>query len=140
MPERERMKAGLTILDANAVLRFLLSDIEEQSIAVKEKIISTVCSIPTEVIAETVYVLGGVYGIGRASIADKIEGLITVKAGLVENGPIVSFAVRLFAENAKLDFVDCLLAGYQKIAGCSIFTFDKDLKKQLSLQQESKGF
>ena len=54
MPERERMKAGLTILDANAVLRFLLSDIEEQSIAVKEKIISTVCSIPTEVIAETV--------------------------------------------------------------------------------------
>jgi predicted nucleic-acid-binding protein len=85
-----------------------------------------------------VYVLGGVYNIDRKEIADKIEDLITVKADLVENSPIVSFAGRLFAENTKLDFVDCLLAGYQKITGCSIVTFDKDLRKQLMLQQESE--
>ena len=83
--------------------------------------------------------LGGVYGIGREPIADKIEELIAVKTDLVDNGPIVSFAVRLFAKNTKLDFVDCLLAGYQKIAGCSIFTFDKDLKKQLLAQKTNEG-
>ena len=78
------------------------------------------------------------YGIDRKSIADKIEELITVKAGLVENGPIVSFAVRLFAENTKLDFVDCILAGYQKIAGCSIFTFDRDLKNNYHCNKKAR--
>jgi predicted nucleic-acid-binding protein len=133
------MSPELTILDANAVLRFLLKDIEEQSLATKEKIALTECRIPIEVIAELVYVLGGVYDIGRKEIADKIEELIAVKDDLVENSPVVSFAGQLFAENIKLDFVDCLLAGYHTISGCSIFTFDKDLKKQLSLQQESRG-
>jgi predicted nucleic-acid-binding protein len=133
------MRAGLTILDANAVLRFLLRDIEEQALAAKEKIALTECRIPTEIIVEVVYVLGGVYTIDRKAIADKIDGLIAIKADLVENSPVVSFAGRLFAENMKLDFVDCLLAGYQKITGCAIFTFDKDLKKQLLLQHESEG-
>jgi predicted nucleic-acid-binding protein len=133
------MENALTILDANAVLRFLLRDIEEQAVAVKEKIALAICRIPTEVIAETVYVLGGVYNIDRKAIADKIEDLVAVKADLVENSAAVSFAVRLYAENTKLDFVDCLLAGYQKTTGCSILTFDKNLKKQLLLQQESEG-
>jgi predicted nucleic-acid-binding protein len=132
------MESALTILDANAVLRFLLKDIEEQALAAKEKIVSTVCRIPAEVIAETVYILGGVYNIDRKEISDKIEALIAIKADLVENSPVVSFAGRLYAENKKLDFVDCLLAGYHKITGCLIFTFDKDLKKQLLLQQESE--
>jgi predicted nucleic-acid-binding protein len=126
------MKA-VTILDANAVLRLLLNDIEEQAAAVKEKITLTVCRIPVEVIAEVVYVLGGVYGVNKKTIADKIDELITIKDGIVEKSSIVSFAVRLFAENTKLDFVDCLLAAYHNITGCSIFTFDKDLLKQLSL-------
>jgi predicted nucleic-acid-binding protein len=130
------MDGDLTILDANAVLRFLISDIEEQALATKEKIVLTVCLIPTEVIAEVVYVLNGVYGINRKEIAEKIDELIVIKDGIVENSSIISFAGRLFAENTKLDFVDCILAGYQKITGCSIFTFDNDLKKQLLLQQE----
>jgi predicted nucleic-acid-binding protein len=125
------MTPGLTILDANAVLRFLLRDIEEQALAAKEKIALMECRIPAEVIAEVVYVLGGVYGIGRAAIADKIEELIAVKDGLVEKSPVVSFASRLYAETIKLDFVDCLLAGYHAITGCSVFTFDKDLKKTI---------
>ncbi|MDR1230687.1 MAG: hypothetical protein LBK61_04720 [Spirochaetaceae bacterium] len=97
------MKPGLTILDTNAVLRFLLNDIEEQAVAVKEKITLTVCLIPTEIIAEVVYVLGGVYGIDRKTIADRIEELIAIEDGIVENSRIVSFAVGLFAENTKLD-------------------------------------
>jgi predicted nucleic-acid-binding protein len=133
------MNPELTILDANAVLRFLLGDIEEQALAVKEKIALTECRIPTEVIAEVVYVLGGVYDIGKKAIADKIDELIAIQDGLVEDSPVAAFAGRLFAENTKLDFVDCLLAGYHSITGCSIFTFDKDLKKQLLLQQENKG-
>jgi predicted nucleic-acid-binding protein len=133
------MNPELTILDANAVLRFLLGDIEEQALAVKKKIALTECRIPTEVIAEVVYVLGGVYDIGKKAIADKIDELIAIQDGLVEDSPVAAFAGRLFAENTKLDFVDCLLAGYHSITGCSIFTFDKDLKKQLLLQQENKG-
>jgi predicted nucleic-acid-binding protein len=132
------MNPELTILDANAVLRFLLGDIEEQALAVKEKIVLTECRIPIEVIAEVVYVLGGVYDIDRKAIADKIDELIAIQDGLVKDSPIAAFAGHLFAENIKLDFVDCLLAGYHNITGCSIFTFDKDLKKQLLLQQKSE--
>jgi predicted nucleic-acid-binding protein len=116
-----------------------LKDIEEQSRAVKEKIDLAVCLIPTEVVAEVVYVLGGLYGISRNIIADKIDELIAIKDGLIENSTIVSFGGQLFAANAKLDFVDCLLAGYQKVTGCLVFTFDKDLKKQLLLQKENKS-
>jgi predicted nucleic-acid-binding protein len=128
------MDPRLTILDANAVLRFLLGDNEEQALATRKKIVSTICRIPVEVIAEVVYVLGGVYTIDRKAIAEKIESLVAIKVDLVENSSVVSFASRLFAENMKLDFVDCLLAGYHKITGYSIFTFDRDLKKQLLLQ------
>jgi predicted nucleic-acid-binding protein len=133
------MNLELTILDANAVLRFLLGDIEEQALAVKEKLALTECRIPMEVIAEVVYVLGGVYSIERKAIADKIDELAAIQDGLIENSPIAVFAGRLFAENTKLDFVDCLLAGYHSVTGCSIFTFDKDLRKQLLRQQESES-
>jgi predicted nucleic-acid-binding protein len=133
------MTPDLTILDTNAVLRFLLRDIEEQALVAKERIALTECRIPAEVIAEVVYVLSGVYGIDRTAIADKIEELIAVKDGLVEKSSVVSFAGRLYAENVKLDFVDCLLAGYHAVTGCSIFTFDKDLQKQLVRQHENES-
>ena len=122
----------MTVLDANAVLRFLLRDIEEQARATKEIIVSADCVITVEVIAEVVYVLSGFYKLGRVKIANKILELVAIKNGLVEKHTIVSYAVSLFATNTKLDFIDCLLAGYQKTANYNVYTFDKELKKQLA--------
>jgi predicted nucleic-acid-binding protein len=126
------------LLDTNAVLRFLLNDIEEQALAAKAKIASGACMIPVEVIPEIVYVLSGPYGLPRTTIADKIEELCVLSDDLVEKRHVVSYAVQLFAANNKLDIVDCLLAGYHKRADNAIFTFDQDLKKQLEKQEAEK--
>ena len=44
----------------------------------------------------------------------------------------VQYALRLFVER-KLDFVDCLLAGYHHMRGREVMTFDKKLKVVLDL-------
>ncbi|MDR3275627.1 MAG: PIN domain-containing protein [Treponema sp.] len=126
------------LLDTNAVLRFLLKDIEEQALAAKAKIASGACMIPVEVIPEIVYVLSGPYGLPRTIITDKIEELCALSADLVEKRHIVSYAVQLFAANTKLDIVDCLLAGYHKRTDNAVFTFDQDLQKQLEKQEAEK--
>jgi predicted nucleic acid-binding protein len=143
------MAQNLTLFDTNAILRFLLNDIEAQALAAKAKIASGGCMIPVEVIPEIVYVLSGPYGLPRTTIADKIEELCALSDDLVEKRHIVSYAVQLFAANNKLvpsteersdegsplDIVDCLLAGYHKRADNAVFTFDQDLKKQLEKQK-----
>jgi predicted nucleic-acid-binding protein len=138
MPLKENMAQNPTLLDTNAVLRFLLKDIEEQALAVKAKIASGSCMIPVEVIPEIVYVLSGPYGLPRTTIAEKIKELCTLSDDLVEKRHIVSYAVQLFATHNKLDIVDCLLAGYHKRTNNAIFTFDQDLKKQLEKQETEK--
>ena len=125
-----------TILDANAVLRFLLGDIAEQAAVTKQTIARRNCLIPVEVTAEIVYVLYGWYKLPREKIAAKIRELISAKPGLVEKSDLVFCAAALFEANPRLDFVDCLLAGYQRLFACNIVTFDKDLQKQLSGQNQ----
>jgi predicted nucleic-acid-binding protein len=121
------------ILDTNAVLRFVLNDIADQTLAVINEIETADCIIPVEIIAEMVYVLEKYYHFTHGEIALVIEYLMAYKDGLVERSNLVAFGAKVFA-STKLDFIDCLLAGYQKHTGCRIITFDKDLKRQLESQ------
>jgi predicted nucleic-acid-binding protein len=127
------MTPNITILDTNAVLRFVMNDITEQSQAVVAVINTHICIIPVEIIAEMVYVLEKFYHFTHDEITLLIEYIIAYKDGLVEYCDVVSYGANLFS-TTKLDFVDCLLAGYQKLSGCTVFTFDKELKKQLQTQ------
>jgi predicted nucleic-acid-binding protein len=45
---------------------------------------------------------------------------------------VVLYALQVYA-STTFDFVDCLLAGYAKEEGHTIFTFDKKLRKYVSL-------
>ena len=63
------------MLDANAVLRFLLQDVEDQFRQVKNIIQKEKCYITLEVIAEVCYVLEGLYQVPRDEIADSIRRL-----------------------------------------------------------------
>jgi predicted nucleic acid-binding protein len=49
------MVPNITILDTNAVLRFVMNDIAEQNQAVVAVINTHTCIIPVEIIAEMVY-------------------------------------------------------------------------------------
>ena len=55
----------MIILDANAVLRYLLNDNAEMASEVEEVIKSGSAYVTIEIIAEVTYVLKGVYSVSR---------------------------------------------------------------------------
>ncbi len=117
------------MLDANAVLRFLLRDIEEQFQEVKTVVRRDRCYVTLEVMAEVSYVLEGLYQASRKDIVDNFRKLnfdVTIL-----NVDVFLRALEIFAKPPKLDFVDCLLYGYKMERGIDIVTFDKQLMKQL---------
>lgn len=117
------------ILDANAVLRFLLQDIEEQFQEVRSVVKRDRCYVTLEVMAEVCYVLEGLYQVSREDIVNNFRKLnfdITIL-----NVDVFLRALEIFDRPPKLDFVDCLLYGYKMERGIDIVTFDKQLMKQL---------
>ena len=64
-----------SLLDANAALRYLLEDNQEQAEAVAEAI-ARGAEVTVEVLAECVYVLAGVYHVPRSRIAESLGILL----------------------------------------------------------------
>jgi predicted nucleic-acid-binding protein len=102
----------------------------DMAVAVKNELDEGNGHITVEVVAEMIYVLNKIYKIERHIIADNLQKLIEMDYTLIAEHKVVSYALSEFAAT-KLDFIDCLLIGYAKIKGCSIFTFDKALIKRL---------
>ena len=116
-----------TYVDANVLLRYLLDDIPEQAERAAT-ILSQGVFVPTEVIAEVVYVLGGIYQVPRNEICRILTGLVNVVS--CERPDVVKTGLAIFGMS-KLDFVDCVLAAHHQVQGIPIATFDKDLQKAL---------
>ena len=119
------------ILDANAILRFLLNDIPDQADIVADAIQTEASTIP-EVIAEVVYVLSGVYHVDRSTISSTLQDLFNEI--YIADKPVITEALRLYAATG-LDYVDCVLIARSKILGNSILSFDKKLNAELNKQQ-----
>lgn len=117
------------MLDANAVLRFLLQDIEEQFQEVRAVVKRDRCYVTLEVMAEVCYVLEGLYQVSREDIVNNFRKLNFDVSIL--NVDVFLRALEIFDKPPKLDFVDCLLYGYKMERGIDIVTFDKQLMKQL---------
>jgi predicted nucleic-acid-binding protein len=120
-------------LDTNAVIHF----VQALDIAKFNTVASTLnnnqCYIPVEVIAEAVYILDGVFRNDRQTTAEKLKDFIAIQDSLVSETAVITFSLNLYA-SSNFDFVDCLLAGYAKVKGCPVLTFDNDLKKTLAGQ------
>lgn len=121
----------MLVLDTNAVLRYILGDNLEMAQETKERILSNDTLIPIEVAAEIVYVLSSVYKIERNKIQTFIQDLLQIRHINTPNDNLITCAIDCYA-NSSLDFVDCLMTGYQQVCGHEIFTFDKQLKRLLS--------
>ena len=115
------------LIDANVILRHLLRDVEEQS-AQARIIIAGGAYTTTEVLAEVVYVLQGVYKIPR----DKIQAALTALLSevLTDHADVVVKALEIYASE-NLDFVDCVLIARACVLGDDVFTFDKKLNAAL---------
>ena len=123
------MQTNRCLLDANAVLRFLLQDNEEQFQYVKRVIRIENCYVTLEVLAEVCYVLEGLYQVSREDIISNFRKLNNDV--VILNADVLFRALEIFDKTPKLDFVDCLLYGYKKEKGVDIITFDRKLQKKL---------
>ena len=116
------------LLDANAILRFLLNDNEEMA-KQTETVIKNGALTKEVVIAAVIYVLCGVYKIERPLVSSKIIELL--KFIEIENPEVLNNAMKTFSE-FSLDFVDCLLIAYNQVLDIDVFSFDKKLNNKLN--------
>lgn len=116
------------LLDANAVLRYLLEDIQEQSDYVAETI-EAGAEVTVEVLAECAYVLSGVYHVSRSDIAESLG--ILLDEVTCRRKRVAVAALGLYSESS-FDFVDCVLAAEVAENGRKVLTFDKKLQSLLS--------
>lgn len=116
------------LLDANAVLRYLLEDIREQSDCVAETI-EAGAEVTVEVLAECVYVLSGVYYVSRSDIAESLG--ILLDEVTCRRKRVAAAALGLYS-GSSFDFVDCVLAAEVSENGRKALTFDKRLQSLFS--------
>lgn len=116
------------LLDANAVLRYLLEDIQEQSDVVAETI-EAGAEVTVEVLAECVYVLSGVYHVSRSDIAESLG--ILLDEVTCRRKRVAAAALGLYS-GSSFDFVDCVLAAEVSENGRETLTFDKKLQSLFS--------
>lgn len=120
----------MTLIDTNIILRYLLNDHPEMSGKSKEILQNDSVMILTQVVAEAVYVLGGVYHSGRAEIAAALHEVFSLENVQIENEEITILAVDEYARS-NLDFVDLLLYAHHSVAGLDVKTFDKGLLRKI---------
>jgi len=120
----------MLIIDANAVLRYLLNDNATMAKSVDELISKHKITVRYEVVAEIVYVLEKVYSLPRNEIKDSIKTFLAEPNVEVETKDVLLFALDTYADK-KFDFVDCLLYGFNAIYGYEVFTFDNKLNAQM---------
>jgi predicted nucleic-acid-binding protein len=113
------------ILDANAILRYLLRDDIQQADIVAQTILNRNIHILPEVLVEVIYIMVKVYDYTKTETARII---LTFLNDIGYNDNLVINAVKLFGSK-NFAFVDCILSQYAKQDKYEIFTFDKKLKK-----------
>ena len=111
----------MVILDANAILRYILKDIPEQAQITAETILNAEILILPEVVAEVVYVLNKRYDLTRALISRVITDVLNDTEC---EDIVIREGLRVFGAT-DFDFVDCLLYAHSK--SNTILTFDKKL-------------
>jgi predicted nucleic-acid-binding protein len=113
-------------IDTNYIVRYLINDNLEMANAAEKILQSERVFIANEIIAEVIYVLSGVYGTDRETIADLLLELTDFENILLSDTLTVKRSLEIF-KTRKLDYVDCLLCAYSRED--TIVTFDKKLNK-----------
>lgn len=110
-------------LDTNVVVRYLAQDDVRQAAAATRLIEGSLSAeergfISIVTLAEVVWVLSSNYRLGRAALAEVIEGLLTAPQLTVEKSDVVWRALRAYGDS-KADFSDALIVELGRDAGCA---------------------
>jgi predicted nucleic-acid-binding protein len=116
-------------IDTNVLVRLVVNDDPAQAQVAQERTANGAW-VSHLVLAETVWVLTGNFGLSRAAVADAIETLITHPNVALEDVAVVRNALKHFMQSKKIDFADCLILEIARKAGHTpLGTFDRDFAK-----------
>jgi predicted nucleic-acid-binding protein len=120
-------------LDTNCLLRWLLGDVPEQTVAVSAFITSEKnIAIADAALIEVVFVLEKLKKISRESIEKALRALLENES-IICNRELFIEVLPLYTRHPKLSFVDCFLVVLARQTGTApLLTFDKKLANQLS--------
>lgn len=121
------------LLDANVLVRFLVSDIPEQSDAVKRLFLDAqnhrvTLSLDSIIIAETIYVLTSYYRQPRSKVAEILSVIVDIPYIDVEQRQRMKDALMRY-NNKSVDFADAWLAAGAKLQNVGVASFDRDFDK-----------
>ncbi len=116
-------------VDTNVIVRLVSADILRQA-QVAEAFVARGAWVSMLVIAETVWVLGGVHGLDRQRIAAAVDMLLGTQDLSIQDAEVVASALDLFRSKPSVSFSDCLILELARKAGhLPLGTFDRDLGK-----------
>lgn len=116
-------------VDTNVLVRLVTRDDPEQ-VAAAEAFVARGAWVPHLVLAEAVWVLSAVYGLGSADIAVAVEMLLNHTDLTVQDSDAVTAALARYRKKASLSFSDCLVLEVARKAGhLPLGTFDRELSK-----------
>ena len=116
-------------VDANIVVRLIVRDDPEQ-VARAEAFVEPGAWVSHLVLAETVWVLGSVYGLNRDRIAIALGMLIEHHNLVLQEENAVAVALAEFKRQTTVEFVDCLIVEVaRKMGHLPLGTFDKSLSR-----------
>jgi predicted nucleic-acid-binding protein len=114
-------------VDTNILVRLLTRD-DPRQFAAAEKFIVRGAWVSHVVLAETLWVLGAVYGLEEAAIATIVEMLLAHEHLSLQDPDVVANALGHYRARPALGFTDCLVLELARKAGhLPLGTFDKRL-------------
>ncbi len=116
-------------VDTNVLVRLLARDDAAQTEAA-EAFVAGGAWVSHVVLAEAVWVLDSVYGLGSREIGIALEMLLAHEHLTIQDADVVTSALEHFRRRPSLGFSDCLVLEASRKAGhLPLGTFDRDLGK-----------
>ncbi len=112
------------LLDANIIIRFLVSDDPNKASRV-EKLLANENNkniLLDTVVAEIIWVLGSYYQFDKSSILESLKALIHYKSVMC-NRALLERALTIW-EKYNISFIDAYLVSVAKLKGLNIYSYD----------------
>lgn len=121
-------------IDTNVLVRLIARDDAKQTERA-EKFTSGGAWVSILVLAESVWVLESVYGLGQAQVRTAVAMLLEHRQIVLQNADVVRAVLDAFAAHKGVGFTDCLmLAIAEKHGHVPVGTFDRKLARLTGVQ------
>ena len=122
------------LIDANALLRYLLNDLPDQADRV-ERLLDEAergelrLITHAHIVAELVWVLSSYYKVPRERVRQQVEAIVHTPGLEVDEHALVLSALRDFAEK-NVDYIDAYTVAWMRARGINeLASFDKHFKR-----------